>query len=169
MAGTNSAITDEQAALIEAAPLFFVSTVDPLMKATAGGIGPINLSPKGGTPLHVLDRSRVAYLDYKGSGDETARHTRVGGPITVMVCSFEEDDCAIVRLYGRARITPLEESPVTEFLREKPAGELKLPERQVVEIEVESTVTSCGYGVPVMAFARERTIGDRGRRFKEKR
>ena len=84
-----------------------------------------------------------------------------------MVCSFEEDDCAIVRLYGTARITPLEESPVTELLREKPAGELKLPERQVVEIEVERTVTSCGYGVPVMTFARERTVGDRGRRFKE--
>ena len=169
MAGTNSAITDEQAALIEAARLFFVSTVDPGMKATTDGIGPINLSPKGGTPLHVLDRNRVAYLDYKGSGDETARHTRSGGPITVMVCSFEEDDCAIVRLYGTARITPLEESPVTELLREKPAGELKLPERQVVEIEVERTVTSCGYGVPVMAFSRERTVGDRGRRFKEKR
>ena len=169
MAGSNSAITDEQAALIEAARLFFVSTVDPGMKATTDGIGPINLSPKGGTPLYVLDRNRVAYLDYKGSGDETARHTQSGGPITVMVCSFEEDDCAIVRLYGTARITPLEESPVTELLREKPAGELKLPERQVVEIEVERTVTSCGYGVPVMAFARERTVGDRGRRFKEKR
>ena len=72
MAGTNSAITDEQAALIEAARLCFVSTADPGMKATTDGIGPNNLSPKGGTPLNVLDRNRVAYLDYKGSGDETA-------------------------------------------------------------------------------------------------
>jgi hypothetical protein len=164
-----SAITDEQVALIEATPLFFVSTVDPGMNATADGIGPINLSPKGGTPLHVLDRNRVAYLDYTGSGDETARHTQAGGPITIMVCSFEEDDCAIVKLYGKAKITPLEESPMIKFFREEPAGELKLPERQVVEIAVESTVTSCGYGVPVMAFTRERTIGDRGRKFKEKR
>ncbi len=169
MARPYTAISDEQAALIEAAPLFFVSTVDPLMEPTADGLGPINLSPKGGSPLRVLGPNLVAYLDYTGSGDETARHSRAGGPITVMVCSFEEDNCAIVRLYGTARTTPLEESALAGLLREQPAGELKLPERQVVEIDVETAATSCGYGVPVMAFVRERTVDDRGRRFKKKR
>ena len=167
MARPYPSISDDQAALIEASPLFFVSTVDPELTSTANGLGPINLSPKGGSPLRVLGPNRVAYLDYKGSGDETARHSNAGGPITVMVCSFEEGDCAIVRLYGSATIVPLEEHPQASLLREQPAAELKLPERQVVEIEVETAATSCGYGIPVMSFVRERTVGDRGRKFKE--
>ena len=169
MARPYPAINDKQAALIESTPLFFVSTADPEMAPSADGLGPINLSPKGGTPLRVLGPNRVAYLDYKGSGDETARHSNAGGPITVMVCSFEEDDCAIVRLYGKATAVPLEEHPEADLLRDQPAAELKLPERQVVEIEVESAATSCGYGIPVMTFVRERTVRDRGRKFKEAR
>ena len=133
------------------------------------GAGPINVSPKGGVPLHVLDPNRVAYLDYTGSGDETARHSIAGGPITVMVCSFEEENAGIVRLYGRARVTPLGESPLADLLLKRPAEEIRLPGRQVIEIDIERTTTSCGYGVPVMTFARERTVADRGRRYKAAR
>ena len=132
-------------------------------------IGPVNLSPKGGVPLHVLGPNRVAYLDHTGSGNETARHSIAGGPITIMVCSFDEDNAAIVRLYGTARVTPLEGSPLADVLLERPAAELKLPERQVIEIDVDRTLTSCGYGVPIMSFARERTVANRGRRYKAPR
>ena len=169
MARSNTSITDEQAALIESSPLFFVATADPGLASGPDAIGPVNLSPKGGTPLHVLGPNRVAYLDYRGSGNETARHTNAGGPITVMVCSFEEENAAIVRLYGTASATPLEQSPLASLLAEQPAAELKLTERQVIEVEVDRTVTSCGFGVPVMSFVRERTVDDRGRRYKERR
>lgn len=161
-----SSITDEQAALIRSARLFFVATVDPNVARGPDGAGPVNVSPKGGVPLHVLGPNRVAYLDYTGSGNETARHGRAGGPVTVMVCSFEAENAAIVRLYGKARITPPAESPLADLLQKHPAGDLKSSARQVVEIEVESTATSCGYGVPVMSFVRERQFADRGRRYK---
>ncbi len=169
MARSNPHITDEQAALIESSPLFFVATADPGLASGPDAIGPVNLSPKGGVPLHVLGPTRVAYLDYMGSGNETARHTTEGGPITVMVCSFEEENAAIVRLYGTASATPLEQSPLASLLAEQPAAELKLRERQVIEVEVDRTVTSCGFGVPVMSFVRERTVDNRGRRFKGRR
>ncbi len=169
MASYYDSITPEQAALIAAAPLFFIATVDPSLAAGPNGIGPINLSPKGGTPLHVISPTRVAYLDYKGSGDETARHVGAGGPVTLMVCSFSAEDAAIVRLYGRARVVPVEESPLAERLLAHPATELRLPTRQIVDITVERTATSCGYGVPVMQYVRERTVADRGRRYKESR
>lgn len=159
-------ITDEQAALIENSRLFFVATADPGLTSGPDGIGPVNLSPKGGVPLHILDPNRVAYLDHTGSGNETARHSIAGGPITIMVCSFGEDNCAIVRLYGTARVSPLEESPLADSLLEQPAAYLKLPERQVIEVDVDRTLTSCGYGVPVMSFVRERTVSDRGRIYK---
>lgn len=161
-------ITDDQAALIRNAPLFFVASADPALAAGPAGIGPVNLSPKGGVPLHVIDPNRVAFLDYLGSGNETARHAQDSGPITVMVCSFAGADAGIVRLYGHATATPLEESPHAALLLQAESEHLRT-KRQVIEVEVELTGTSCGYGVPVMEWVRERRAEDRGRRYKERK
>jgi hypothetical protein len=160
-----SSITDEQAELIVRSSLFFVATVDPTLAGTED-VGAINLSPKGGSPLHILSRNRVAYLDYVGSGNETAHHSAAGSPITVMVCSFEAENAAVVRLFGRAQVAPIAESPLAEQLLQAGAKELNAPPRQVVDIMVEKTMTSCGYGVPVMEFVRERRTVDRGRKYK---
>ncbi len=168
MAEYHASITDEQAALIQNAPLFFVASADPRLAKGPNDIGPVNLSPKGGVKLHIITPRCVAYLDYPGSGNETARHAVAGGPITIMVCSFEAENAAIVRLYGKAYVTPLAESPLADLLVQQATSELKAP-RQVIEIEIEQTMTSCGYGVPVMALVRERRSADRGRKYKEAR
>ena len=165
MATYHPSITDEQAALIRNATMFFVATADPAL-ANDSEVGPVNVSPKGGVPLHILGPNRVTYLDYRGSGNETARHCAAGGPITVMICSFEEGDAAIVRLFGTARVSSVEESALADMLRQQPADELKGP-RQIIEVEIEKTMTSCGYGVPVMKLVRQRRVADRGRRYKE--
>ena len=167
MASYYASITDEQAELIRNAAVFFVATADPNLAAGPNDIGPVNLSPKGGVPLHILNPNRVAFLDYTGSGNETARHSRAGGPITVMVCSFEAEDAAIVRLYGKAHVSPLAGSPLADLLLRDAANEPKGPARQVIEVEIERTITSCGYGVPVMTFVRNRRAEDRGRRYKD--
>ncbi|HTP08681.1 MAG TPA: pyridoxamine 5'-phosphate oxidase family protein [Anaerolineae bacterium] len=166
MATYYTSITDEQAALIHNAPLFFVASVDPNLTKGPGNVGPVNLSPKGGVKLHIVNRSSVAYLDYPGSGNETARHAATNGPVTIMVCSFDEDDAAIIRLFGKATVTPFAESPLADVLAQQSTSELKAP-RQVIEIEIEQTMTSCGYGVPVMSLVRERQRDDRGRKYKE--
>jgi len=160
-----SSITDEQADLIRQSKVFFIASVDPQFARGPKGSGPVNLSPRGGVPLHILSPNRVAFLDYPGSGNETARHAAVSGPTTVMVCSFEAENAAIVRLYGTAHVTPVDESPLKDLVLQTPYSDLTKP-RQVIEIEVESTVTSCGYGVPVMEFVRNRRAADRGRRYK---
>ena len=159
-------ITDKQADLIRQAQLFFVATADPGLAPGAHGVGAVNVSPKGGVPLHVLNEHRMAYLDYTGSGNETARHSMAGGPITVMVCSFDREDAAVVRLFGHATVTPLAESSLAALLLGARAGEIALPERQAIVVDVESTATSCGYGVPVMSFDAQRTVRERGRRYK---
>lgn len=169
MADYFDTITDEQADLIRNAPLFFVATADPRLASGEHDVGPVNLSPKGGVPLHIIDRHRVAYLDYTGSGNETARHSKSGGPITVMICSFDSQNAAVVRLYGKATVSAVADSPLAGVLMESPAKEIALPERQVIDIAVDATVTSCGYGVPVLGGARDRTVKDRGRRFKARK
>ncbi len=166
MATYHTSITDEQAQLIRNTPVFFVATADPALASGPHGIGSVNLSPKGGVPLFILGPNRVAFLDYAGSGNETARHSLAGGPITVMICSFEAENAAIVRLFGHAKVTAVADSPLASQLLEKGAPDLKLPPRNIVEIEIEHTMTSCGYGVPVMNYVRERQGGDRGSRYK---
>jgi len=156
MATIYSAITDEQADLIAKSKVFFIGTADPDLAMHPDGLGPVNVSPKGGVPLHVISPNEVAYLDFPGSGNETARHSIAGGPVTIMVCSFGEQDAAIVRLYGRATVTPVDESPIGSRLVNSLGTDSVTRMRQVIAIEVESTMTSCGYGVPVMQFARER-------------
>ena len=162
-------ITPEQAELIERAPLFFIASADPQFGPGPHEIGPINLSPKGGVPLHMISSTRVAYLDYAGSGNETARHIRAGSPVTLMVCCFEAENAAIVRLYGHAQVVSIAESPLAERLLAQPADEIKLPQRQIIDVTIERTATSCGYGVPIMEPVRDRHVADRGRRYKEAR
>ena len=107
-----SHITDEQADLIRNSPVFFVASAAADLSVGAEGQGAVNLSPKGATPLHVIDVNRVAYLDYTGSGNQTARHSRSGGPITLMVMSMDGENAGIVRLFGHATVTPVEEVAV---------------------------------------------------------
>ena len=162
MATSYDCITAEQAELIRGAPVFFVATAD----VAGQGADAVNLSPKGGTPLHIISPNRVAYLDYTGSGNQTAIHSDGGSPITIMACSFEPGDAAIVRLYGYATHMPADESPHADLLLSSQAEDIALPMRQAIEVRVEKTSTSCGYGVPVMQLVGERTIANRGRRYK---
>jgi hypothetical protein len=154
-------ITDEQLDLLGSVEMFFVASVAPDLSLGRVGEGPVNISPKGGKLL-VLDRNTVAYLDHRGSGNETARHATTEGPVTVMAMSYT-DDPAIVRLYGSATATSIEDCA---FIDQIPDQNVALPERQVITVAVTSTQTSCGYGVPTHEFVASRTSDQRGRRFK---
>ena len=147
--------------------MFFVASADPELASGPDGTGPVNVSPKGGVVLHILDRNRVAYLDYRGSGNEPARHCSAGGPITVMVCSFEEQDAAVVRLFGTARATALADSPLAQLLRAHPGGGGERTGAAGDRDSRRKDGDSCGYGVPVMQFVRQRRIANRGRRYKQ--
>jgi hypothetical protein len=168
MATSFDRITPEQAELIRSSPVFFVASVAGDLSEGPDGRGPVNISPKGGSPLHVIGPNRVAYLDYTGSGNETGRHARAGGPITLMVMSIGAEDAAIVRLFGHATVIPVEESPLAELLLTATADSIELPVRQVIDVAVEGTQTSCGYGVPVFEFVSQRVRSERGRRYKPK-
>ena len=129
---------------IEAQHLYFV--------ATAPSSGRVNLSPKGMDTFRVLSERRVAYLDFTGSGNETAAHLLENGRVTLMFCSFGEKPL-ILRLYGKGRSHPPGSAEFTELaaLFPKLAGI-----RQIFEIEVEAVQTSCGFAVPRYELVAER-------------
>lgn len=129
-------ITAEMRQFIGDQKVFFVATVPHE--------GRINLSPKGMDTFRVISRNRVLYLDLTGSGNETAAHLLENGRITLMFCSFDKT-ARIMRLYGRGRAIHPGDDRWSEYLGRFPAAP---GVRQIMEIDVESAMTSCGYGVP---------------------
>ena len=149
MADFFDTLSDKHIAMCAKQPVFFV--------ATAAEDARINLSPKGYDAFRVLAPNKVAYLDLGGSGNETHAHLAAdthesGGRITLMFCNFEQP-ALILRIYGRGRPVLPQDAGWTEL-----AGHFTLlpGTRQIFVIDVESVQTSCGWGVPFMAYEAER-------------
>ena len=145
MADFTDTLLPDHVAMIEAQPIFFV--------ATAAEGARTNLSPKGlEETLKVLSPTRVAYLDLGGSGNETNAHLLADGRITLMVCNFRQP-ALILRIYGRGRPVLPADPDWSELAAH---FELLPGTRQIFDIAVESVQTSCGWGVPLMDYEKDR-------------
>jgi hypothetical protein len=144
MAEFTATLNDKHAEMIGKQPIFFT--------ATASADGRINLSPKGYDVFRMLAPDKVAYLDLGGSGNETHAHLSVDGRITIMFCNFDRP-ALILRIYGRGRAVLPQDA---EWEALAAYFDILTGTRQIFVIDVESVQTSCGWGVPFMAFDRER-------------
>ncbi|MBK8726490.1 MAG: pyridoxamine 5'-phosphate oxidase family protein [Holophagaceae bacterium] len=134
------------AAFIARQPMFFVAS------APLSADGHVNVSPKGLDSFRVLSPTRVAYLDLTGSGNETSAHLLENGRVTLMFCAFEEPPL-ILRIYGMGRTV----SPADPDWAELSLHFEVLPgTRQIIDITIREVQTSCGHGVPLMAFQGQR-------------
>lgn len=126
--------------------LFFVGT--------AGKDGRVNISPKGMDSLRVIDSGKIAWLNYTGSGNETAAHVLECQRMTLMFCAFQGKP-NILRIYGKA---------IAIHPRDKEWEEIhslfpKIPgARQIFSLDIESLATSCGFSVPLYEHAGERDV-----------
>jgi hypothetical protein len=138
-------LQDDQIGFIAEQQMFFVATAAP-----AGGH--VNLSPKGMDSLRVLTPNRILWANATGSGNETAAHLAADPRITLMWCGFAKRPL-ILRAYGTA-VTHHFDSPDFAAL----AAQLPpLPGlRQIVDVQISLTQSSCGYAVPFMEPAGER-------------
>ena len=144
MAEFFDALSDAHRGFIKKQPVFFV--------ATASADARINLSPKGMDCFRVLSPTQVAYLDVGGSGNETHAHLSADGRITIMFCAFDQP-ALIFRIYGKGHAV----LPQDETWAPLQANFTLLPgTRQIFVIDIESVQTSCGWGVPLMSFEKER-------------
>ena len=133
-------------AWIEQQHMFFVST------APLAADGLLNCSPKGLDSLRVLDPHRMAYLDIGGSGIETVAHLKENGRIVIMMCAFTGPP-KIYRFYGEGSVIEPQDEGFDDMLGKLPS----LPAaRNIIVIEVERIIDSCGYGVPLYDFQRDR-------------
>lgn len=146
MAKKYSRLTPNLQAFIARQHMFFTAS------APLTGDGRVNLSPKGIDTFRCLSPTLVAYLDLTGSGNETAAHVKENGRLTIMMCSFTGKP-TILRMYGRGRVVrsidPDWDNLYAHF--DSVPGE-----RQIVALDIELVQTSCGFGVPVFEFKRQR-------------
>jgi len=130
----------------------FIAAQHIFFHASAPNQGRINLSPKGLDTFRVLDHKRVAYLDLTGSECETAAHLEENGRLTIMFCSFETKPL-ILRMYGRGYVVRPRDSQWNSLRAGFPPLE---GARQIMVLQIDSVMTTCGFAVPLFAYEGER-------------
>ena len=128
--------------------VFFVAT------APLSVDGHLNCSPKGSDTFRVLGEREVAYLDFTGSGIETAAHLQENGRVVIMFCAFSGTP-RIVRLHGRGRVIYPHTS---DFERLKALFPYSVSTRAIIGVTVTRIADSCGWGVPLYDFVGARDV-----------
>ncbi len=140
------AIDDRLQRWIEKQRMFFVATA-PLDEN-----GHVNCSPKGLDSLRVLGPRQLAYVDLGGSGIETVAHLRENRRITIMLCAFDGPP-KIFRFYGRGRAVEPGDSEFNDLVARFPE---QPSVRNIIVVDVDRIMDSCGYGVPEFDFRKDR-------------
>ncbi|HEY1807408.1 MAG TPA: pyridoxamine 5'-phosphate oxidase family protein [Acidobacteriaceae bacterium] len=146
----------KQFASMEAMHREFILRQRVFFTASAARDGRVNVSPKDGAALRILNERQVAYLDVTGSGNETAAHLRAQGRLTLMFCAFEGAPI-VLRLYGQGRMVRRSSGAYREMLASAFNNEERPGARQIIVLDVEMVQTSCGFGVPLFSYVGERT------------
>lgn len=133
-------LSDDHIKTITAQHMFFCATAAP--------DGLVNVSPKGMDCLRVLGPNRIAWLNWTGSGNETAGHLQKHPRMTLMWCSFTTRP-VILRTYGTARTLHRNAPDWDEMI----AHFDDVPQaRQIYDLTIDMVQTSCGYAVPFYEF-----------------
>jgi hypothetical protein len=133
----------------------FIASQRIFFNASASAEGRVNVSPRDGAALRILDSHTVIYIDRTGSGNETAAHLLADGRLTLMFCAFDGPPM-ILRLYGHGRILPRGGEEYSTLLASHFNGDEVPGARQMVRLEVDMVQASCGMNVPLFDFVAER-------------
>ena len=129
---------------VEAQKMFFVATAAPC--------GRVNLAPKGMDTLRLVATNRIVWLNLTGAENETAAHLLESSRMTSMWCSFDHKPM-ILRVYGEATIIHPRDDSWDDLAGLFP----RIPgARQILDLEVNFVLTSCGFGVPLYEFVGHR-------------
>jgi hypothetical protein len=129
---------------IEQQKIFFVGSAAPE--------GRVNIALKGMDTLRIMGPNRIVWLNLTGAENETAAHLAESSRMTLMWCSFDAKPM-VLRVYGNARCVHPREAAWDELAALFPP----IPgARQILDLDVNFILTSCGFGVPRYEFVGER-------------
>lgn len=135
----------------------FVRQQKIFFTASAAPTGRVNVSPRPMDVFRVIGPNTVSYLDYIGSGNETAAHTRALPRLTIMLCSFEGPP-RIMRLYGTPHLHQKGSPQYDTLLADHYNNEAPRNARKILLLDIDQVQTSCGYGVPLFDYLGERDV-----------
>ncbi|MDA7848030.1 pyridoxamine 5'-phosphate oxidase family protein [Sulfurospirillum sp.] len=145
MAHITDNLNDKDKKFIRNQKMFFVST--------APKDGKINLSPKGlDDTFKIVNKNTIIWLNYFGSGNETAAHLLEDNRMTIMFCAFDGKP-NILRLYCTARAIQEKDDEWESYLSN---FTVKRAARQIFEVTILNVNSSCGMGVPLYEFIDQR-------------
>ena len=137
-------LTQDDIAFIKQQKLFYI--------ASCSG-AEVNLSPKGYDSIRVLDRYRLLYLDYPGSGNRTYRDAMAGGKFTLVFNAFEGQP-NILRIFCKAEVIGRGDQEFEGYLSHFGVNGAQV--RQLFLFDIEAVESSCGMAVPYMRYEKER-------------
>lgn len=144
MGQTTKSLNEKQITFIEQQKIYFVGT--------AAESGTVNISPKGGDSLRVIDSKTLAWLNLTGSGNESAAHVLRDPRMTVMFCAFEGAPL-ILRAYGQARAIHRNDPEWEIYVSLFPES---IASRQIFLLDIDSVQSSCGMSVPYFSYEGDR-------------
>jgi len=139
-----SELTEQHIKFISDQKIYFVGT--------AAEVGSVNLSPKGGDSLRVINSTKIAWLNLTGSGNESASHILQNPRMTLMFCALEGKPL-ILRAYGIAKVLHQADNDWEEYSSLFPAS---VAARQVFVLDINLVQSSCGMSVPYFSYDSDR-------------
>ena len=137
-------LTEDDIAFISAQKLFYI--------ASSSG-KEVNLSPKGYDSIRVLDKYRLLYLDYPGSGNRTYRDAMANGEFTLVFNAFE-GPARILRIFCKAEAIEKDDFNFPGYMSHFDVNVKHI--RQLFLFDIYAIESSCGMGVPQMTYVKER-------------
>jgi hypothetical protein len=139
-----SELSDKHIEFIGKQKIYFV--------ATAAESGNVNLSPKGGDSLRVINSKQIVWLNLTGSGNETASHVIQHPRMTIMFCAFDGSPL-ILRAYGNATVLHSKDKNWSMYTKLFPES---VATRQVFVLNIDLVQSSCGMSVPYFSYKGDR-------------
>lgn len=130
----------------------FISEQKIYFVGTAAETGSVNVSPKGGDSLRVINSKEIAWLNLTGSGNESASHVLKNPRMTVMFCAFEGKPL-ILRAYGKAKVLHQKDKEWDEYSSQFPVS---VAARQIFVLDISLVQSSCGMSVPYFSYDSDR-------------
>ncbi|TYK65564.1 pyridoxamine 5'-phosphate oxidase family protein [Colwellia echini] len=137
---------------LEAKHIEFIGKQKIYFVSTAADTGTVNLSPKGGDSLRVINANTIAWLNHTGSGNESAAHVLINPRMTIMFCAFEGEPL-ILRTYGNAKVLHTGDALWDEYINLFPKS---IASRQIFLLDINKVQSSCGMSVPYFNFDSDR-------------
>ncbi|CAA0092502.1 Uncharacterised protein [BD1-7 clade bacterium] len=119
---------------------------------TAADSGNVNLSPKGGDSLRVINSKKIAWLNLTGSGNESASHVLKNSRMTLMFCAFDGKPL-ILRAYGTATVLHQHDETWSDYCDLFP---FSVASRQIFVLDIDLVQASCGMSVPYFTYDGDR-------------